>query len=299
MKPLDELSLGWRTDLIFPRFDAQVIERPGYLLVRTPHNPNFWWGNFLLFDHPPAEGEATQWLALFQAEIAAPQPESRHIAFGVDAQQPFEMPTDLLRAGFTRHSGTVLTMRREALRVPNVALAPGFRFAPLALPAQAGAAVEQQVAADAGEHLPVAGYRLVRARQMQRYGAMDRAGLGHWFGIFARAGDCGDGGDSGDGADGDDSEQLVADCGLFRDGSGASALGRFQSVSTHPAWRRRGLCRALIHAVCRHGFEVMGLQTLVIVADPDDVAIGLYESVGFARGASTWLLERRPDVASN
>ena len=286
MKPLDELSLGWRTDLIFPRFDAQVIERPGYLLVRTPHNPNFWWGNFLLFDHPPAEGEATQWLALFEAEIAALQPESRHIAFGVDAQQPFEVPAELLRAGFTRHSGTVLTLRREALRVPELALPPGFRFAPLALPAQADAAVEQQVAADAGEHLPVAAYRLFRARQMQRYGAMERAGLGHWFGVFAKESDAGVG------------EHLVADCGLFRDGSGASALGRFQHVSTHPAWRRRGLCRALIHAVCRHGFDVMGLQTLVIVADPDDVAIGLYESVGFARGASTWLLERAPDVAS-
>ena len=294
MKPLDQLSLGWRTDLIFPRFDAQVIARPGYLLVRTPQNPNFWWGNFLLFDHPPAKGEAAQWLALFEAEIAALQPESRHIAFGVDAEQPFEMPAELLYAGFTRQSGSVLTLRREALRVPDAlpdvaptfALAPGFRFAPLALPAQAGAAVEQQVAADAGEHLPVAGYRLFRERQMQRYGAMERAGLGHWFGIFAEA------------EDGAGGEQLVADCGLFRDGSGVSALGRFQHVSTHPAWRRRGLCRALIHAVCRHGFDVMGLDTLVIVADPDDVAIGLYESVGFARGASTWLLERRPDVAS-
>ena len=36
----------------------------------------------------------------------------------------------------------------------------------------------------------------------------------------------------------------------------------------------------------------MGLETLVIVADPDDVAIGLYESLGFQRGASTWHLEK-------
>ena len=286
MKPLDQLSLGWRTDLIFPRFDAQVIERPGYLLVRTPHNPNFWWGNFLLFDHAPAEGEAAQWLAHFEAEIAALQPGSRHIAFGVDAEQPFEMPAELLHAGFTRHSGTVLTLRREALRSPGAGLPDGFRFGVLDLPKQAGAAIELQVASDAGEHGPAAGYRAFRERQMARYGAMQNAGLGHWFGVFAQA------------AGADRSEALVADCGLFRDGSSANVLGRFQFVSTHPAWRRRGLCRALIHAVCRHGFDVMGLDTLVIVADRDDVAIGLYESVGFARGASTWLLERKPDVAS-
>ena len=34
MEPIAQLSLGWRTHLIFPRFDAQVIARPDYLLVR-------------------------------------------------------------------------------------------------------------------------------------------------------------------------------------------------------------------------------------------------------------------------
>ena len=47
-------------------------------------------------------------------------------------------------------------------------------------------------------------------------------------------------------------------------------------------------------AVCSHGFSAMRLETLVIVADPDDVAIGLYESLGFVRGASTWQIERPP-----
>ena len=89
-------------------------------------------------------------------------------------------------------------------------------------------------------------------------------------------------------------EVLVADCGSFRDGFGEGSLGRFQFVSTHPAWRRRGLCSALIHAVCRHGFEALGLASLVIVADPDDVAIGLYESLGFERDHRLWYLERRP-----
>jgi hypothetical protein len=38
----------------------------------------------------------------------------------------------------------------------------------------------------------------------------------------------------------------------------------------------------------------MGLETLVTVADPADVAIGSYESVGFVRGASAWQIERPP-----
>ena len=45
-------SLGWRTDLIFPRFDGVVTDRGDYLVVRTPSNPGFYWGNFLLLDAP-------------------------------------------------------------------------------------------------------------------------------------------------------------------------------------------------------------------------------------------------------
>ena len=285
MKTIDQLSLGWRTDLIFARFDAEVIARPEYLLVRTPHNPNFWWGNFLLFDRAPVEGDAATWLANFEAEIASRQPDSRHVAFGIDTSDPFEMPADLLRAGFTRDADTVLTMQRTQLRTPALPLPlpAGFRVATLELPLHADAAAELQVASDEGEHLPLDDYRMYRARQMQRYAAMQRAGLGHWFGVFAAT---------------DRGEQLVADCGLFRDGLGAGALGRFQHVETHPQFRRRGLCRALLHAVCLHGFELMGLRELVIVADPDDVAIGLYESLGFVRGANTWHLQRRPDAPS-
>ena len=41
----------WLAHRLIFRADAQVIERDGYcLVVRTPHNPTFYWGNFLLFD---------------------------------------------------------------------------------------------------------------------------------------------------------------------------------------------------------------------------------------------------------
>jgi RimJ/RimL family protein N-acetyltransferase len=274
MKRIDELSLGWRTDLIFPRFDAQVIERPGYILVRTPHNPTFYWGNFLLFDHAPHEGDAAVWLAAFDAEIAREQPLSTHLAFGVDTPQPWALPADFAAVELVLDPATVLGMQPWQLRPPRRDVDASFRIRPLDLSAELDQAVELQVASDMGGFEP-AGYRVFRQRQMARYAAMAKAGLGHWFGVLANT---------------PAGPQLVADCGLFSDGS---TLGRFQFVSTHPAWRRRGLCTALIHTVCRHGFEAMGLRRLVIVADPDDVAIGLYQSLGFQRGATTWHLERR------
>lgn len=246
MKRVDELSLGWRTELIFPAFDGLVEQRGDHLLVRTPHNPTFWWGNYLLFDRAPVEGEAARWLAMFDEEIARVQPESRHVTFGIDAPHAVTRPRDFADAGLSLCSLTVLVMRREQLRSSSRPLPSGFRIRPLRLPEEAAIAAEQQVAADEGDKEPVS-YRMFRERQMLRYGAMHAAGL-----------------------------------------------GRFQFVSTHPQFRRRGLCTALIHAVCRHGFDTLGLQDLVILADPADVAIRLYESLGFVREGGIWQLERRP-----
>ena len=72
-------SLGWQTDLIFARFDGVVVPRADHLVVRTPDNPTFWWGNFLLYDQVPRAGDAAVWGERFGAEIAARQVESRHM----------------------------------------------------------------------------------------------------------------------------------------------------------------------------------------------------------------------------
>jgi len=272
------LSLGWQTDLMFARFDGQVTDRGNHLLVRTPGNPTYWWGNFLLFHHAPGVGDLERWMALFDEQIERAQPESRHRAFGIDVRERLVLPPDFAAAGFTLNEATVLTLTSDQLIAPPKALPPRVAFRVLDLPRDSAPVVDKQVAVDSGR-FEAAGYRVFAERQMARYAAMQRAGLGHWLGLVAEV---------------DGRAVLVASCGLFRDPAAADGLGRFQYVSTHPDWRRRGLCTALVHAACRHGFEAMDLRTLVMVADPDDVAIGVYESLGFRRGVSTWQFERAP-----
>lgn len=276
------LSLGWRTDLIFARFDGHVDDHGSHLCIRTPGNPTFWWGNFLLFAHAPGPDDLERWMALFDEEIASRQPASRHRAFGVDVRERLALPPAFAAAGFTLNEATVLTLTRDQLLPPPRSMPEGVAFRVLDLPRDGEAVVDKQVAVDSARFEPT-GYREFAQRQVGRYAAMQAAGLGHWFGLVAEA---------------DGSARLVASCGLFRassrPGDPAARLGRFQYVSTHPAWRRRGLCTALVHAASRHGFQAMGLDTLVMVADPDDVAIGVYESLGYRRGASTWQFERPP-----
>jgi len=217
-------------------------------------------------------------MALFEDEIAARQPASRHRAFGVDVRERLVLPPEFASAGFTLSEATVLTLARDQLLAPPKAMPAGVEFRVLDLPRDGAAVVDKQVAVDSSRFEPV-GYREFAQRQIERFAAMQHAGLGHWFGLVAQV---------------DGRQVLAASCGLFRDPASRDGLGRFQYVSTHPAWRRRGLCTALVHAVCRYGFEAMGLRTLAMVADPADVAIGVYESLGYRRGTSTWQFERPP-----
>ena len=272
------LSLGWRTDLIFARFDGDVADRGSHLRILTPANPTYWWGNFLLFQHAPGAGDFERWMALFEEEIASRQPASRHRAFGIDVPRRLVLPPEFAAAGFELKEATVLTLTRDQLLAPRKPLPGAIEFRVLDLSSDSAAVVDKQVAVNQARHEP-AGYRVFAERQMQRYAAMQRAGRGHWFGLVAAV---------------DGHPVLAASCGLFHDPAGSAGLGRFQYVSTHPAWRRRGLCTALVHAACRQGFEAMNLRAVAMVADPADVAIEVYESLGFRRGVSTWQLERAP-----
>jgi predicted GNAT family acetyltransferase len=76
----------------------------------------------------------------------------------------------------------------------------------------------------------------------------------------------------------------VADLGIYREG----ALGRFQSVETHPDFQRRGICGTLVYESARYALKKMGLTELVMVADENYHAAKIYESVGFVPGAKEY-----------
>jgi ribosomal protein S18 acetylase RimI-like enzyme len=72
-------------------------------------------------------------------------------------------------------------------------------------------------------------------------------------------------------------ERLVADLGVFVD----REVGRYQSVCTHPEFRRRGIGGALVVEAGRQVMAERNLEKLVIVADDDSSGLRLYKSLGF------------------
>ena len=79
------LPLGWHTDVAVLAYSgSEVEEHAGHLVVRTPANPTYHWGNFVLVTDPDAVGEAGRWLGVFEAAF----PDARHRAIGLCADPP-------------------------------------------------------------------------------------------------------------------------------------------------------------------------------------------------------------------
>lgn len=261
-------SLGFRTDLMLRTLGgACVADRGGWVVVRTPGNPGFWWGNCLLLPGPIESGTADTWEAVFVREF----PEAEHRAFGVDGTDGAAGDPDALAAlGVEVEASVVLTA--DAHRVPEPADLPGTAYRPLASGDDWDRLIDLRLVCDEGEYPDTPAHRDFVRRKRDETRAIVQAGRGAWFGAFT-------------------GRELVAGLGIFSDGSG---LARYQTVETHPAYRRRGHARRLLAAAARYAVADLGARTLVIVADPDYHAIELYRSVGFVDAERQVQLQRRP-----
>ena len=246
---MDVHSLGYRTDLALLQLGGSIVEDRGtHLVVRTPANPGFHWGNFLLLATPPEPGSGEYWLEEFHREL----PEASHRAFGVDGTTGTK--DDLAafaEAGLDVDASSVMTT--SAVHEP-----PHPHPSAVVRPLTGDEDWAQQVVlamAGEAEHYSE---DFATARSLAHRGNAE-AGHGSWFGAFL---------------DG----RLMASLGIF---TASPGLARFQEVKTHPDARGQGLAGTLVHTASRHALEEMGARTLVMVADPDYLAIRVYRSVGF------------------
>ena len=258
-------SLGYRTDLIFHRFEGEVVDRDRYLVIRTPSNPSYRWGNFLIFDAPPEPGDFRRWDALFEKEVGTP-PRITHKVFAWDTVDGRHGDvSDFLAAGF--ELGEEVVMATEML-VPPRRYNHDLEIRPLATDADFSEHIELHVLCRQ-EKDDEASYRSFYRASTESYRQMIAAGLGRWFGAFL---------------DG----KLVADMGIFAEGE----LARYQSVVTRPGFRRRGICSTLLYEVGRFALFDLKAKTLVIVADDHYFAKVVYASVGFGvrerQGSLEW-----------
>jgi GNAT superfamily N-acetyltransferase len=260
---VDIRSLGFRTDLMIRALEgSEITDRGDYLVIRTPANPTFWWGNFLLAPAPPALGEPGDWLERFAAEF----PAAEHVTVGIDTDDARTVDADAFAAlGLEAELSVMLTST-----VPHEPPHPntGAVFRPLADDDDWRQAAQLRAVITAGS--PGQDPDFLRARQAAER-ALTEAGHGWWFGAFTAG-------------------RLVAQLGVISDGSG---VARYQNVETHPDARRRGLAGTLVWRAGQHALAG-GAQRLVIAADPAEGAVRVYRSVGFAQRETQLGFFRQP-----
>jgi len=252
---MDVQSMGFRTEIPLLETSGSLVEdHDTHLVVRTPANPDYYWGNFLLLPEAPRTGdEVGDWLAEHRRAF----PEARHRTLGID-----------------RVGGADLSpLKKAGMRVDVPVAMTATEVHPPPRP-DTTAEVRQL----AGDHdweqvvdLTLAGEEddrhLTRefiARKAAANRSLVEGGHGHWWGAFSES-------------------RLIASMGIFRAGEG---LARFQSVKTHPDHRGRGLAGTLVHRASADAFATLDAHTLVMVADPAYLAIRVYRSVGFVDGGS-------------
>jgi GNAT superfamily N-acetyltransferase len=252
-------SLGFRTDLMLLALQGSAVDEraDGLIVVHTPSNPAFWWGNFVLAPAPDALPAA---VACFAAEF----PAAHHVAIGVDGTDGAPGIDDVAGA-------LGLAVERITMLSATAVHPPPRPNAAAELRRLSSAADFAQSVALQGANVPGEDPGFV-AQRVADWRVLQERGHGAWFGAFL---------------DG----RLCAGLGLFTDGSG---VARFQAVDTHPDFRGRGLAGTLVHHAATDGLTWPGVRTLVIAADPAYHAIRIYRSVGFDGTETQLQLVRRP-----
>jgi GNAT superfamily N-acetyltransferase len=259
------LSPGWATDLAILELTGSTVDDQGdHLVVRSPGNPDYHWGNCLLVTDPATIDDAVRWSDAFGSAF----PHADWVTIGLPG-----MPRNA-------DAWTALGIELELVDVLSTTRVP--RTGPLA----EGYTVRQIVGPDwdlvigreladnarTGVYDATRHERFVRATAATREDLSTR-GLAAFFGAFAGA-------------------ELVADLGVVRCGSTA----RFQAVSTDPAHRRRGLAAHLL-GVAAHWAAGEGCDAWVIVTESTNDAGRVYRAAGFAPDDPVVSAYRPPDHA--
>jgi len=257
-----DLPVGWATDVAVLRHSGSVVEDRGdHLVVRTPANPDYHWGNCILVLDERTVADAERWTGVFEAA----HPHAGWVSVGLVRE-----PAD----------ATAWAARDVVIEGDDVLTSPGLpRSTPLpegyTVRRIAGDDWEQVVAAEIADNELTGAYepglheRFARAQTELRHRLSD-ADVAAFFGAFA------------DGL-------LASSLGIVVCG----ATARYQSVGTDAGHRRRGLAAHLL-GVAADWSAGKGCDRWVIITEAGNPAGRLYRSVGFTPDASNARAYRPP-----
>jgi GNAT superfamily N-acetyltransferase len=236
-------SLALQTELALAATRGTVTDRGDYIVIETPDDPGYYYGNLLVLPAAPQVGEVAYWTRRFADELGK-KPGIDHVTFWWDGVTGDAGATDeLAAASFTIETSIVMATNAIA-----AATSPW----PIRTMSPDEVLATAEIAYAIGDRHDES-YRAF----LQRRAAWDRElvvrGVASFYAAF-------------------DGAHPIASLGLVRLG----ALARFQDVQTLPPYRRRGVASALLAAAATDTRE-----RLVILAQADGIGERVYSHAGF------------------
>lgn len=256
-------SLGRKSDFIFAGFSGEVENKNSHTVIKTPSNPGFHWGNYIVFDRPPRKGDFKKWTKIFDDEFTY-YSQPHHYVFTWDTEKSDKGDfQEFLENDFEFETAIVLTA--DEVKEPkhlNGAISIGV----IKNESEWNQVLDQQIMCADPKYINDY-YKDFKINQIYQYKKMQQANKGLWFGAFVK-------------------NALVGNLGIFYDKN----IARYQNVGTHPEYRKQGICRTLVYEAGKLAFEKFKVDTLVMEADPDYHAARIYEDVGFKKSEVNYSL---------
>lgn len=262
---MHDLPPGWATDLAILEYSgAHIDDRGDHLVVRSPHNPDFHWGNCVFVTDQEGVDDAGRWVDAFRAAF----PQANWVAIGLP-----RMPVDQeawIAHGLELELIDVLTSRAVPQHTPPPAGYTIRRFTDDDWEQSVARAVADNLRTQAFD--PIAHERFARA-QADAERALSDSNTGARFGAFSEG-------------------DMVAELGIVCCGTTA----RYQSVSTDLEHQRRGLASHLL-GVAAHWAANQGCDQWVIVTESTNPAGRVYRRAGFEPDVGNVTAYRPPPLA--
>ena len=235
-------SLALKTELGLAATRGTITDRGDYVVISTPDDPGYYYGNLLLMPAPPQVGEVAFWMRRFGDELGK-NSLIKHVTLwwdGVAGDCGAE--DELVANGFRIERSVILTTDRVTAPVHAVnQLSPAQVLDTADLAWAIGDRHDEN-------------YREFLLRRARWQSSLVTRGLAKFFGVYEQA-------------------VLVASLGLVPMGN----VARYQDVQTAAAFRRRGMASSLLATAAT---EVPSSHYVIMSAAGSD-AERVYARAGF------------------
>jgi len=267
---MNSLSLGFKSEYIISQLECELIERDDYIVMRTPANPIYYFGNLLALKTPLQNNTKKQWSAIFQNEFAD-MPEVTHETYSwvqpnADLTESIKAFTD---ANYEYEEMHILSMPLTKFRTPTK-LNEQVAIRELSSDADWQQWLNLSIAEQKGDHSSESLKKYLTGKLIN-YQNLSAHGHGQYMGAFI-------------------GDELIGYAGLYH----LDDIARFQNVHVIPEYENQKIAKTILTRLISDLSS--NVETLVIVADEHYHATFLYQSLGFKvterEGSLCWWPER-------